>query len=250
MKVPVSVVVLFVGLCGCGGDGGSSGPPAPRNYQVLFIGNSLTEINNLPGVFAQLVIAGGDSVQVGSVVRGGFALVDHAAGLSNAIDIIRSRPWDYVVLQQGPSTLPISRDTLIVGTRILDHFIHAVGGKTAELMVWPDKGNMTAFDRVRDSYLAAAQAVNGLFLPAGEAWRAALTVDPTLPLYGDDDFHPSELGTFLAALVVFEGITGHDAQTLPPTAVAEGRALDVSAGTVQLLQRVAHETVLRFADQH
>jgi hypothetical protein len=249
MRVPVSTFLLFVGLCGCGSNGGSVDPQASRKYTVLFIGNSLTEVNNLPAVFARLVVAGGDSVEVGSVVRRGFALVDHAAGLSNAIDVIRSRPWDFVVLQQGPSTLPISRDTLIVGTRILDHFIHAVGGRTAELMVWPDKSNTIAFDQVRDSYFAAAQAVNGLFLPAGEAWRAAWAVDPTLPLYGDDDFHPSELGTFLAALVVFEGITGRDAQTLPPTAIAEGRALDVSAGTVRLLQRMAHETVVRFGEQ-
>ena len=49
---------------------------------------------------------------------------------------------------------------------------------------------------------------------------------------GPDGFHPSELSTFLAALAVYEGITGRDAQTLPPSALAAG---------------AAHETVARFA---
>jgi hypothetical protein len=247
MRVPEIVLALFMGVCGCSVEGGPTGPPAFKSYHVLFIGNSLTEVNDLPAVFKQLVATAGDSVEVAAVVRGGFALVDHAAGLSDARQVIASRHWDYVVLQQGPSTLPISRDTLIVGTKLLDALIQAAGARTAELMVWPDKGNIGAFDQVRDSYQAAAQAVNGLFLPAGEAWRAAWAVDPSLPLYGPDDFHPSELGTYLAALVVFEGITTRDAQKLPPEAVAAGHLLNVSEGTVRLLQRIAHETVVRFA---
>jgi hypothetical protein len=197
-------------------------PEAPRFYRVLFIGNSLTEVNDLPHVFLHLVTGAGDSAEVAAVVRGGFALVDHAAGLSDAVQVIRSRPWDYVVLQQGPSTLPISRDTLIVGTRLLDQFIRAAGGRTAEFMVWPAKDNLGAFDAVRLSYQAAAQAVDGLFLPAGEAWRAAWSVDPSLPLYGPDGFHPSELGTFLAALVILEAITQRDARALPAQCYCTG----------------------------
>jgi hypothetical protein len=155
--------------------------------------------------------------------------------------------WDYVVLQQGPSSLPLSRDTLILATRLLDAEIQAAGGRTAELMVWPASDNVASFDQVRASYQEAARAVDGLFFPAGEAWRTAWAGDPSLPLYGDDGFHPSELGTFLAALVVYEAITGRDAQALPPRALAAGHALNVSAGTVRLLQRAAHETVARFA---
>jgi hypothetical protein len=222
MRVPAFTFLLFVGLCRCASDGGAIQPGAPRFYRVLFIGNSLTEANDLPQVFLQLVTSAGDSAEVAAVVRAGFALVDHAAGLSDAVQVIGSRSWDYVILQQGPSTLPISRDTLIIGTTLLDKFIRAAGGRTAELMVWPAKDNIGAFDAVRLSYQAGAQAVDGLFLPAGEAWRAAWAADPSLALYGPDGFHPSQLGTFLAALVIFEGITQRNAQTLRPNAVSRG----------------------------
>jgi hypothetical protein len=127
----------------------------------------------------------------------------------------------------------------------LDPDIRKAGGRTALLMVWPPSGGLDAFDQVRISYQQAAEAVGGLFLPAGEAWRTAWASDADLPLYGPDGFHPSELGTYLAALVVYEGITGHDARSLPAQAYAGGHPLSVHEPTIRLLQRVAHETVVR-----
>ncbi|MEO7770411.1 MAG: hypothetical protein ABIX19_05230 [Gemmatimonadaceae bacterium] len=82
-----------------------------------------------------------------------------------------------------------------------------------------------------------------MLLPAGPAW----VKDATLPLYGADGFHPSELGTYLVALVIHEGITGHDARQLPGRAIVAGRELSVSTTTVRLLQQVAHETVAAYS---
>src|SRR5580765_480674 len=156
---------LMVGLCGCAGDA-SPGPGAPQVYRVLFIGNSLTYFNDLPGTVALLASGAGDSIEVESVARPGFALIDHVEGKSNAVEVIRSRRWDYVVLQQGPSSLPLSRDTLVLATGLHDHDIQAAGGRSAELMVWPARDNIASFDQVRASYQEAARAVGGLFLPA------------------------------------------------------------------------------------
>jgi len=52
-------------------------------------------------------------------------------------------------------------------------------------------------------------------LPAGEAWRAAWRRDSTLALYGPDAFHPSILGTYVAALVIYGGLTGRSPLGLP-----------------------------------
>jgi hypothetical protein len=104
------------------------------------------------------------------------------------------------------------------------------------------------FDDVRDSYRAAAAEVAGLFLPAGEAWRTAWAADPQLLLYGPDGYHPSELGTYLAALVVYEGITGNDSRALPDQAIVNGRDLRLAGSRVRLLQDAAHRAVMRFRD--
>ncbi|HMH56655.1 MAG TPA: hypothetical protein VK535_10390, partial [Gemmatimonadales bacterium] len=126
MNALLILLGLIVGLCGCARDT-SLGPDAPQVYRVLFVGNSLTYANDLPGTVALLASGAGDSVEVESVTRPGFALIDHVEGGSNAVEVIRSRRWDYVVLQQGPSSLPLSRDTLILATGLLDADIQAAG---------------------------------------------------------------------------------------------------------------------------
>ena len=113
-----SLLPLLLLGCAAGSTTPESGDPTV--YRVLFVGNSLTYFNDLPGTVAHLASSGVDSIEVESVALANFALIDHAAGKSDAVDIIRRGGWDYVVLQQGPSSLPISRDTLILGTQLLD----------------------------------------------------------------------------------------------------------------------------------
>lgn len=242
-------LATLIALFSCDGSRAVLEPGPSGGYRVLFIGNSLTYFNDLPGTVAQLAASVDDTIAVQSVAKPNFALIDHANGKSNALEVIRAGGWHYVVLQQGPSALPESRDTLILATRLLDPEIRAVGGRSALLMTWPELERFSVFDDVRLSYQLAADTVGGLFLPAGEAWRAALAADPAVSLYGPDGYHPAELGTYVAALVVYEGITGHDARSLGPEAFVAGRKLPVPEATVRALQRVAHETVARFVSQ-
>ncbi len=221
-------------------------PPGATVHDVLFIGNSLTYQNDLPGTLAGIAASGGDIIRVRSVAAPNLALIDHLNGQSNALTVIGQGGWEYVVLQQGPSTLPVNRDTLILATRLFNPPIRAVGARPALFMVWPDRSRLEYFDEVRISYQLAAQAVGGLFLPSGQAWRRAWLADPGLALYGFDGYHPSPLGTFLAALVMYERITGHDAQNLPATAAVSGRSLNLPVPTVRLLQRAAHEANAQF----
>src|SRR5678816_986615 len=76
--------------------------------RVLFIGNSYTYVNDLPGTFAKLARATGHDVVTGMVAAGGATLGQHASATTTkrAIDSLR---WDYVVIQeqsQIPSVEP------------------------------------------------------------------------------------------------------------------------------------------------
>lgn len=221
-------------------------PPVPIALKVLFIGNSLTFVNDLPATVSGIATADGQRIAYHTTANPGFALVDHLDGGSDAVDQVKQGGWDFVILQQGPSSLPDSRVLLIDGTQRFDQYIRAVGATTALYMVWPDKSRYAFFEDVRVSYKLAADTVGGLFLPAGEAWLTAWQVDSTLPFYGPDNFHPSPLGTYLAALVIYERITGRDVRNLPPQVVVNGQKLDVSEATVRLLQLAAHVTNSRY----
>jgi len=222
--------------------------PSPAGLRVLFIGNSLTYVNDLPGTFAALVRQSGDSVTVGSVAQPNLALIDHALGQSNAIPTIKRGGWSVVVMQQGPTRLAICRDTLLRGARLLDRPIRDIGANPALLMSWPAARDTAGggFDQVRYSFQLAAQTVHGMFLPVGAAWRAAWNREPRLALYGDDDYHPGRLGTYLAALVLYERLTGRDARALPGQAMVEGQPLLAPEAIVRLLQEAAHEANQQF----
>ena len=216
-------------------------------HHILFIGNSLTYTNDLPGTVSALARSVGDTIRTASVALPNFAVIDHALGLSNAVAVIKSQKWEYVILQQGPTTTAVNRDTLIIATKALDPIVKSSGGRTAQMMSWPNSNALNLFPLVRASSQAAATSVEGgAFFPVGEAWRAALEQDPSLPLYGADGYHPGPLGTYLAALVIYEEVTGHDARLLPGAVVLAGGTLSTSETVVRLLQRVAHETAANF----
>ena len=242
LRTLLSVVLALAVLSGTGacqdGSGPSGGTPSLR---ILFIGNSLTYYNDLPGTLADIARTAGDTIAVESATGPGYALIDHLQGRSGAVAAVKRGGWDYVVLQQGPSTLAVNRDSLVLWTGMFDSIIRPTGARTALYMVWPAGASAQGTDAVRQSYQLAAQSVGGLFLPAGVALRLALQGDGTLPLLGSDDFHPSPLGTYLVAITMYEKLTGKDARDLPDRAWANGTALDVPAPTVQLLQEAAHQ---------
>ncbi len=216
---------------------------------ILFIGNSLTYVNNLPGTLAALALASGDTLAITTIALPDFAVIDHALGLqgSQAMTAVRSQKWELVVLQQGPTPAGLDRDTLILAAKLFDPVVRASGGRIAALMTWPSASQQTQyprlFDETRDTCTLEASAVNGTCYAAGEAWRAAWAANPALRLYGGDGYHPSSLGTYLTAIVLYEHITGRDARSLPGVGVVAGVRLGDDEATIRLLQRIAHETV-------
>jgi hypothetical protein len=147
-------------------------------------------------------------------------------------------------MQQGPSSLAASQENLRIWARRFNERIRAVGGRPALYMVWPEAARIDVFDEVRQSYLAAARDINGLFLPAGDAWRAAWRRESGLKLYGGDDFHPSVLGTYTAALVIASKITSRSALGMPNDIVlANGTHVVISPTEAGIVQAAAAEVV-------
>jgi len=213
---------------------------------VLFVGNSLTYVNDLPWTVQALGEMSGDTIRIGSATGPDLALVDHLNGATDAVAQIQQGGWHFVILQQGPSTVPINRDSLILWTKWFDPHIKKVNAKPALLMVWPSIDRFDFFDEVRKSYQQAAQAVNGVFIPAGSGWLQAWEKDASLQLYGSDGYHPSPLGTYVAALVIYERVTGKDCRNLPAKALAAGHDLGVPEATVRKLQDAAHAANLLY----
>lgn len=208
---------------------------------VLFLGNSLTYSNDLPLMVQALAKAAGQSLHVEEVSFGGYDLEDHWHS-GSTVSALAGGNWDVVVLQQGPSSLRESGIKLRTWTRKWAPRIREAGAEPALFMVWPEADRMAWFDAVRDHYSQAAEDVEGIFLPAGEAWRAALRRDPGAPLYSYDDFHPSAIGTYTAALSIYGMLFKRDPRGLPARLeLSNGYVVQVPEDLAEILQEAAAE---------
>ena len=210
-------------------------PGGGEAMRVLFIGNSLTAANNSPAVVAQLAEADGQprpTVQM--VAVGGFSLEDHW-NRGDAQRAIASGGWNVVVLQQGPSALLESRRLLVEYARRFGDVIRTAGARPALYMVWPSRERRQDAAGVSQSYRAAATAVNGRIFPAGDAWNLVLQRRRELALYSDDGLHPTMAGTYLAALVIYQGLYDRSPIGLPAGGLpaADARTLQDAAMEVR-----------------
>lgn len=198
-------LILAAALLSCGGT--TEPTPSPGAVRILFVGNSLTYTNDLPSMVKAIALAGGDTFVVKSFASPNWGLQDHWEDAEAAHEIAADK-WDVVIMQQGPSSLPESRIDLLTWSRKFGDLAQIHGTCAAMYMVWPALINFDSFDAVRDHYAEAADSIDGLFLPAGEAWRGVWALDASYALYGPDNFHPSPLGTYVAALTIYSGLVG------------------------------------------
>jgi hypothetical protein len=231
--LPLLVAAL---LLGCGGD--ARADAEPTSLRVLFVGNSLTATNDLPAQVSWLARQTERRLEYRTIAVGGYNLEDHW-NLGEARRELAAGSWDVVVMQQGPSALPESQADLRRWATTFADAARAAGTRPALLTVWPESYRQNALPDVIASYRRAAQAAGAELLPAGAAWREAWRCNRRLPLYGPDGFHPSRLGTYTAALVVYgrlfktalvvprlipEGVPRQTARTMQTSAaVALGR---------------------------
>lgn len=205
-------LVTALTLWSCGTT--STGPGLDdADVRVLFIGNSLTYVHDVPGLVQALALADGRSMAHTALTMPDASLEDHWH--AGAADQIRRLRPDIVVLQQGPSSLPESRTHLVQWTETFATVIREAGGEPALYMVWPSTARSFAFPDVIDSYAAAASAVGGRLLPAGATWVEAWKLDSSLEFHAADGFHASYLGALAAAQTIYAALFDADPAALP-----------------------------------
>lgn len=216
--------------------------------RVLFLGNSYTDVNDLPHVFAELAASGGEHVGTRKVAPGGEDLSGHLTRPETraALD---AGPWDVVVLQeqsQVPASEQLRSQAMEPAARSLVATIRALGARPILLETWAhrdgwpengqaDYGSMQA--AIEASYLAVAGELGVPVAPAGAAWRMVRLESPGLDLWQPDGSHPTTAGTYLAACVLYATIF----QRSP---VGLRSAAGLPSETAQLLQSAAAHTVL------
>ncbi|MGI9191626.1 MAG: DUF4886 domain-containing protein [Chitinophagaceae bacterium] len=193
--------------------------------RVLFIGNSYTQVNDLPNTLREVALSLGDTLVVSSVTPGGFTFNQHSMN-ATTLSAIQSGNWDFVILQeqsQIPAFSPaqVQSDCVPFAKKLSDSIKHY--NPCAEIvfyMTWGrkngDASNCANYPPIctyagmqqglYDSYQMLCDSNNATCAPVGAAWRMFRNQYPNIELYSPDESHPSLNGTYLAACTFYSSL--------------------------------------------
>ena len=203
--------------------------------QVLFIGNSFTARNDLPGLLARMAASRGLELRHDLISAGGASLRMHW-NRGAALDAIRATAYDFVVLQEQ-STLPVKNAARFHdNVRLFIDPIRQSGATPALYLTWARRNAPETQRALTDAYTAIANETGAVLVPVGIAWEAFQRAHASPVLHDKDLSHPSPAGTYLAACVFFAVLFGESPPGLPcdVPGVAAAEAAD--------LQKTARET--------
>lgn len=244
------------GTGGAGGEGGGAssssttttgaGGSTPTRA-VLYIGNSYTYVNDLPGTVAGMATSSGvpPLLPPTSITPGGATFSDHWAS-SDVQAALATGTYDVVVLQ-GQSVEPLADPAGFQSYgELLADAAAASGAEVVLYQTWARKEGSDVYaevwsggdpaamqDGLTAAYATLATATGAAVAPVGEAFRLSLAAHPEIELYAADGSHPSPEGTYLGACVFYHVLTGSPvpaAATLPAGIDAsEAAALQATA---------------------
>lgn len=194
---------------------------AQNSKKVLFIGNSYTDVNNLPQLVKDASESAGERLTFGSNTPGGCTFAQHC--LNQSMDLIRQGGWDVVVLQeqsQYPSFPQgqVEQEVFPFATQLVDAvYANNPEGEAMFYMTWgrkngdernaiyfPVLGTYEGMDSMLyERYMYMARTNDASVCPVGRVWRYLRNNNPEIELYQSDDSHPTMAGSYAAACSFF-----------------------------------------------
>ena len=233
---------------------------------ILFLGNSLMYYNEMPELFATIAKANGKEVNVKSVTKGSATISDFADESTEvgkqAIPLLKNNKWDYVIIEPSRRISPYEntvKDAELASAKKIQELAKAAGGDVLLYSVWGNNnGNVIEYKAVtpinmpevashlmgRKSHTAFMHGVNLEFAAAlgvkvalaGYAFENCIAKYPEFNLYHSDERHPSPIGSYLAAAVIYTTVFGEKAEIIP-YAIS-------SAPAKGIIEGIANDTVL------
>jgi hypothetical protein len=214
--------------------------------RILFIGNSFTNRNDVPGMLARIAAAARPShaLETDRVIANGRALKTHWER-GAALEAIRASRWNYVVLQEQ-STLPLKNPgRMHEFVTVFDEAIRQSGAQTVLYLTWARRHEWERQAELTNAYASIGRKLGAIVVPVGPAWERVLAKRPDVVLHDRDNSHPNLAGSYLAACVFFATLFRQSPVGLE---TSDSLKLDSpEADVVRLLQDAAWQTARMYA---
>ena len=220
--------------------------------RVLFVGNSYTQVNNLPQLVSDITLSMGDTMTYASNTPGGCTFEMHCHNQS--MTMICEGGWDFVVLQEQSQlpAFPMDSVELYVfpfAQQLVDSvYNHNPCAEPMFYMTWGRKNGDTEFGyppmntyEGMDSllyarYMQMGEDNDASVCPVGRVWHYLRDHHAEIELYMSDESHPSLAGSYAAACAFYTMIFGRN-----PDSISYGAGLDENK--VQAIHSAVHEVV-------
>ena len=219
---------------------------AQQTKKVLFIGNSYTNVNDLPSLVSQMATSTNDVLIQDSSTPGGHRFMDHVTN-QTTLTKINAKQWDYVVLQEQ-SQMPsfpinyVNQNVFPYATQLVSlikqnyscsvpMFYTTWGRKNGDAQNCPTQPALCTYigmdDLLQQRYTTMAVNNNGVLSPVAQVWRYIRQNHPNIELYSADESHPSLEGSMAAAYTFYVAIFKKD-----PTLVTFSSTLPAATATI------------------
>ena len=193
--------------------------PVPRPLSVLFVGNSLTYVNDVPSLTQSLAASSAihTRLTVYSVTNSGAPLAEHWRK-GEAVRALRTRRPDVLIIQ-GQSTEPLTAAADFARyAQLLKAEADSVGTRTILFQTWARPSGDTFYSwsdsggspaamqaRLNQAYDSLAQHLHVEVARVGEAFSLVQRQSPGVQLL-DGTQHATLAGSYLAAAVIFQSL--------------------------------------------
>lgn len=205
---------------------------AQQPPRVFFLGNSYTQVNDLPRMVADIAQSMGDTMTYASNTPGGCTFEMHCSNAS--MDKICQGGWDFVILQEQ-SQLPafpieMVEEMVFPFAKQLVDSIYAFNPDAEALfyMTWGRKNGDTEYGPIYplmstyegmdsllyERYMYMAEANDASVCPVGRVWHYLRDHHSEIELYMSDESHPSLAGSYVAACAFYTMMFGRDPDSI------------------------------------
>jgi type II secretory pathway pseudopilin PulG len=225
-------------------------PPHRKNLRVVFIGNSLTYYQDMPGIVVEFAKTIGTTIKAKVVVQGAQTLEGHWNDNFNAQNAITSEWNDFIVLQER-GMRPYYEPDLY--QEYASKFCDLTNNDAITLMFVNWEQQIAYQDTVTNQSVVAIQKQENKgseICAIGEAWKIASIERSDINLYIDDR-HPNENGAYLTACFIHSVLHRVSPVGLPNSVVTQnGTSISIDPEYANYLQNVAWKTAEKFRKKY
>lgn len=199
----IALLVALAVLAAC-----ATGLTDRRPVRILFVGNSLTYVGNLPAVFDALAARSGRPTHSDMLVKGGATLSQRLADGSTE-RALRDGAYDVVVLQErgGDYLCAFGADSC----KQADNALHKLTSLALHFHVKPVllgtyQGDPRGSQAIVDAESSAASKNSMPYFPVSDAFQYAITEIPSGNWTYTDGMHPGHDLALLEAVRLYRGL--------------------------------------------